>query len=228
MNIEKDSLNTGDFDLFIFDWDGTLAIEPIWRKLNKKLNPLWRIRKAKARRLTASEAIAEEPKEVERHIYKKGAYESIMRTKTSFEVRSSDLLLLLLEPRLRAGAKQALSKLSRRGKLVTLVTDGVFYRVYREVEKLGMLEYFEAMLSLQAINRLKPDPLGAELMLKTLNVKKSRAVYIGDMADDILFAKYAGIKSCAVAGGFDSYEYLEMHKPDFIFRSMKEFEEHIR
>ncbi|MGC8622433.1 MAG: HAD family hydrolase [Candidatus Micrarchaeia archaeon] len=224
----KNTLKLKDFDLFVFDWDGTLAVEPLLRRLNKRLNPIWIIKKFRARKLALSKEKEGRKRETEKYIYRKGIYNDIKQTRNRFEVRTSELLLLLLKPRLREGASELLSKLARENKTIILITDGVLYRVYREVTELGVLDYFEVILSLGAIDRLKPDPLGMKLILKTFNVEKDRSIYIGDMSDDILFAKYAGVKSCAVAGGFDSFEHLSSLRPDYIFRSIKELKKSVR
>jgi|GEM_PF-707285 len=231
MDTKQKRLRIEDYDFFLFDWDGTLCIEPPLRRLNKIINPFWRLKKRRSRQVnpnTSNDMIRPEHAGADKFIYRRGAFEKVKEYETGVEARLADISLLLFKPRLREGAKEVLEKLAHDSKEIALISDGALYRIFGEIENLGVLEYFEAILSLQSINRLKPDPLGIELMIKVLGAKKDRVLYFGDMVDDIMFAKYAGIKSVAVAGGFQSYYRLASYNPDFIFKSMSELEKELR
>ncbi|MEM3827278.1 MAG: HAD hydrolase-like protein [Candidatus Micrarchaeaceae archaeon] len=226
--MESSRFNVDDYDLFLFDWDGTLCVEPFLLKLNKVLNPSWRLKKMRANEEATQKSALLRNGDAAKHIYKRGAFEEINEIETEIEARMADISISLFKPRLREGAKMVLEKLSKRRKYIALITDGALYRIYREVEKLGVLNYFEALLSLQTIGKLKPNPLGAELMIKALKAEKKKTIYIGDMVDDILFARYAGIDICTIAGGFQSFNTLKRYKPKFIYRNMMEFEKSIK
>lgn len=61
---------------------------------------------------------------------------------------------------------------------------------------------------------LKPSPEGLEKILQKFNVKPEQAVMIGDSTHDIMAAKAAGMRSCAVTWGYRSKEILEKEQPD--------------
>ena len=105
---------------------------------------------------------------------------------------------------------------------MVLFSNGAEYRVLKELAYVGIEDYFEMIVSAQDLKALKPNPLGLEVIIKALRAKKERAIYIGDMTTDIAMAKYAGISSCAVSCGFDSYIKLKSTHPDYIFRSIEE------
>ncbi len=65
--------------------------------------------------------------------------------------------------------------------------------------------------------------MGLWLIAEELHVERERSIYIGDMSVDIMTAKFAGMGSCAIADGFQSYRDLEKVKPDYIFRNLGEF-----
>ena len=59
-------------------------------------------------------------------------------------------------------------------------------------------------------------------LLKKHEVEKESTLYIGDMPHDIDTARYAGIKSVAVLGGFGKKEELEQARPDYIIENISE------
>lgn len=53
--------------------------------------------------------------------------------------------------------------------------------------------YFDSTVCADDINKYKPDPGPLKLLLKQLNVKPDETLYIGDMYNDFLCAKNAGV-----------------------------------
>lgn len=62
----------------------------------------------------------------------------------------------------------------------------------------------------------KPDPYSIELILRELQIPKSRALYVGDSEADIQTAKNAGVKIASVSWGFRSEESLKILAPDYL------------
>ena len=52
-------------------------------------------------------------------------------------------------------------------------------------------------------------------VISELNTKKENAVMIGDGVNDILAAKAAGIRSCAIGSGLGNREALLSLNPDY-------------
>jgi HAD superfamily hydrolase (TIGR01509 family) len=187
------------------------------RLINEKLNPAVKYYKWASRRKQIS---AIEPHKA---IIKK---ESMSSKSREFENRvlskPINLSMSLLVPRLHNGVREVLEELDSRGKKIALLTNGNMYRVIKEIERLKIENYFDAIESAQALGAWKPSPIGIEVLIKSLKSDKKDTIYIGDSADDVDAARFAGIKSCVVANGFDSKQRLLLHKPDFMFESMEE------
>lgn len=67
------------------------------------------------------------------------------------------------------------------------------------LERIGVKEYFDVIVTTDDVKKLKPDPYGIELALKTLQV--NRAVYVGDTVDDAKAANNAGIPFIGISSG---------------------------
>ena len=71
-------------------------------------------------------------------------------------------------------------------------------------------------------DEFKPSPRGIEIALERLGAGSSNAVYIGDMAEDILAGKRAGVKTAAVLTGVHRKDKLAREKPDYMLGSVSE------
>ena len=94
-----------------------------------------------------------------------------------------------------------LKRLKKQGKIVAMATNRP--RIYTGliVKKLGILKYFDKILCADEINSLKPRPKILNLIIKQFKVKKSQAVYLGDMDIDMEAAARAKIDAIFMAGG---------------------------
>ena len=194
------------FDTFVFDWDGTLSSLKVLRLVNERINPYWRYRK--------SHALSEKVKKKNMHSKSRG-----IRMVAPFV----DVSFMVIRPKLHNDSREVLDELKKRRKTIALFTNGAEYRVLPELKKLKIDSYFKIIISAQEVGALKPNPAGLNIAIHHLKASKARTIYIGDMADDIIMAKYAKVASCAIAEGFDSYGKLKASKPDYIFTSMEEF-----
>ncbi len=210
------------FDTFIFDWDGTISKLGIIYLINRKLNPYWLYRKSRSFRGVREPRESEIRKYIG-NVYSREMY-AIRDRENLIMVRMIDVLHNFSRPKLNYGAGEVLRRLSRKGKSIAVFTDGNISRVLREAEELGVDRYIDAALSAQSIRRLKPDPLGLRLLLKELDSDKRRSLVVGDTYDDILSARRAGIRSCAVATGLSGFESLKTRDPDYLFRNFHELE----
>ncbi|MCL5099921.1 MAG: HAD family hydrolase [Candidatus Marsarchaeota archaeon] len=210
------------YKTFIFDWDGTLRGVSTARKLNAALNPHWRTKKSlsrgSVRKYTKDEIAANM-----RHVHTGRTLAELHEAETALLTFIGDLSLAFIVPRLSYGSRETLEALKEKGKEVALFTDAALWRVYRELDRLNVIGYFDAILSAQSIMRLKPDPLGIEILLRVLRANRRTTIYVGDSIDDIKLAENAGIASAAVTNGFDSASMLSKWRPDYMFTSMEEF-----
>jgi len=204
------------YDTFIFDWDGTLRKMSVLYYLNTILNPTYRYKKAKAKSGLKFISSVQAPKS-----HTKSSLEA-RELKNDIMVPLIDLYMLFSKPVLNYAAKEVLDVLDRKRLKIALFTDGSNYRVLKEINRLHIDKYFDTVLSAQSVGRLKPDPLGLKIIVSALKSKKSKTIYIGDMVDDVLAAKEAGIDSCSVAMGLSPFQELARYKPNYIFYNMEE------
>jgi phosphoglycolate phosphatase len=90
------------------------------------------------------------------------------------------------------------------------------------LEDHGLSGTFAAILGGDTSPCLKPDPCAIVKFMNDRNIKKDRALMVGDMTVDIETGKNAGIHTCAVTYGFDSKEKLIRSSPDFIIDDILE------
>jgi HAD superfamily hydrolase (TIGR01549 family) len=99
-----------------------------------------------------------------------------------------------------AGLKDTLSCLKSAGIQLGIYTgsDGTSFRA---LEKEGLLDWFEVVITSKDVTRHKPDPEGLLLCMERLGVEPSQAAYIGDSVPDIRAAHAAGVWSIGVLTG---------------------------
>ena len=108
-------------------------------------------------------------------------------------------------PRLLPGAKDALKSVRSKDFRVGLIsntgrTPGSMLRVV--MDKLGILEYFDATTFSNEILVRKPNQLAFNLTLERLRATPKTAVHVGDDIDkDVLGAKRAGMRAVHYAPG---------------------------
>lgn len=192
------------YDLFIFDWDHTLTTSTWFIALLSVA-----IRRRRGR-------IGERRREVhmpDRAIRNIKIDESFSRFYATFD----DIYSFAFRPKLKPGAAPLLESLKKKRKKVAVFSDSKTYRLLKETSSLGMLRYVDFALSAESIGYYKPDPTGLLILVDRFGVAKKRCLYIGDMAVDMLTARLAGVDSCGVADGIDSYDALKRANPKYLF-----------
>ena len=194
------------YKLFVFDWDGTLLYLRLPLAVNEAIKRALRLWNVSA------------PKKLVdmRKSYKSGAM-SEEKMKNHALVFVTDLIFMLSKPRLHNDTMKVLEALRKQHKQVALFSNAGRYRLTKELEYLGIKDYFKVVVSARDFHTTKPDPAGLKAILNTMNIAPGDAIYFGDMVDDIISAKLAKVASCAVADGFDSHHKLKSVEPDYIF-----------
>ena len=78
---------------------------------------------------------------------------------------------------------------------IAVCTDMTAHIQYRKIERLGLKNFIDCMISSEETGLEKPSPSMFELALKKLNVSASEAIYFGDSLErDIKGAANVGIK----------------------------------
>jgi len=97
---------------------------------------------------------------------------------------------------LRESAKKLIKQAQQRGK-VALISNFTYAPViYKSLRKVGINEFFNAVIVSEEVGWRKPSSHIFQLTLKCLEVQANDAVYIGDSPnEDIKGAKQAGLKT---------------------------------
>lgn len=192
-------------ELFIFDWDGTLVTSGALIRVSKMLKARYKL-------------------------------DYVLKHKEEYEVRSTNDLVMkegrsrivskmyqiyarFSSVKLKPGSEELLKLLKAKKKKVCIFSDSNATRLLSETRRTNVIKYVDFILSADSISRYKPDPSGILLIVDKYKVKKSRSVYIGDMASDVYASKFAGVNACAVADGLDPMPLIKDAKPDYLFES---------
>ena len=119
-------------------------------------------------------------------------------------------------------AKQTLNKLKNNGKLLGLVSNVGSKAINSAINKLGLDDIFEIVITRNHVSRLKPDPEGLLMAANSLKIDPDSILFTGDSYDDLGAAKAANMKSCYLSGGQDEINVDAGIQPDFIINRLKE------
>lgn len=141
--------------------------------------------------------LSENEKNIASHLYKEGIF------------RLWDKIVLI------DGIDEIIFNVKRKYKL------GIATNTYKEfiVSKLmesNLLEHFDSIIDWFSVKKRKPHPDPIIACMKELGSSPEETVYIGDMDDDILAGKNAGVKTIAVAWGWHPINKLIKYEPDII------------
>ena len=126
------------------------------------------------------------------------------------------------------GVEETLRELSKDYKL-GIVTSRVRERIY-EIPALAQLKkYFQVTVSYQDTTQHKPHPDPLHFACDKLQVNPSEAVYIGDVENDVIAGKAAGMKTILFAeasvGNPDACSYSFTALPTVV-KSLSNYERH--
>lgn len=154
-----------------------------------------------------------------------GNVEDVVRTLIKNEEVSLDELLnrydeLVVESLIHlqpySGVTELLPILRRVGVRVAAVTSGSHHSV-NALEKMGIKDYFEIIITSDHTNNPKPHPEGILLALKHMAVPVTEAAMVGDTIADIEAGKRANVaKTIAVTHGFGTIDDLRQAEPTHV------------
>ncbi|MCL4380705.1 MAG: HAD family hydrolase [Candidatus Marsarchaeota archaeon] len=212
-------INLNNYDLFIFDWDGTLNSLGILLNANEKIKrALKSIGILKNKRPARSADIKNNFIDIRSISFMKK--EQFRNRIFSFAI---DIFFMVSRPKLHRDSAAILRNLKQKNKKIALFTNGGDYRIKKELRHFGLDMYFDLVISARKLGALKPDPAGLKMICSRMKIKKQRALLVGDSLDDMISGKNAGIDLCAITDGFDSAAKLGEATPRYIFKSIEEF-----
>lgn len=96
------------------------------------------------------------------------------------------------------GMLELIVELKRQGYKMGIVTSRLTGTTLQGLEKFGIRECFEAVVTCEHTDKHKPDPEPVYIALDILGSKPEESIMIGDSKFDILCAKNAGVTSVLV------------------------------
>lgn len=117
-------------------------------------------------------------------------------------------------PKLVAGANTTILELESRGYRLGIVTSGTERRVKREIEQLGLISTFKAVICNEHIVNKKPHPEGLEKAMRLLESSRELCCYIGDAPEDMQMGKNAGVLTVGVPSSYPTSKHLLNERPD--------------
>ncbi len=88
------------------------------------------------------------------------------------------------------------------------------------LENLALKQYFDVIACGKDKSDLKPSPRLLRKVMKKLHIPRARAVYVGDMAIDVLAGRNAHVTTFAVRGGSSSATELRKAGPSRLLESI--------
>ncbi|MCS7459248.1 pyrophosphatase PpaX [Paenibacillus doosanensis] len=118
--------------------------------------------------------------------------------------------------------KETLGVLHKAGIKLGVVTSKVGVTTEMGLKLTGMYDYFSAIVTVDDVERPKPDPEGIRKALRALGSDPAGALMVGDSHYDIEAAHNAGIPSVGVAWSMKGVEYLRNYRPTYIIDDIRE------
>jgi phosphoglycolate phosphatase len=120
---------------------------------------------------------------------------------------------LLDTTRFYPGMEALLQRLSNKKKVV--VTNKPMEYTEMIIDGLNAGRYFDLVIGSDHTTPLKPDPYMVRSALERIRMTPELAVMVGDGVNDILAARAASVRSCAVGYGLSPAPILHAAGPDY-------------
>ena len=207
-----DSLDWGGIDLVVFDLDGTLynaqrlrAVMAMWlvtdalrQRSLATVRALAAFRRAREALGDASARRAVEFEALQYPLAARRAGCTPPELRNTVETWMEQRPLPWLRACRRPGVAEVFEGLRRAGKQVAVWSD---YPAYAKLQALGLSADLVVSASDAQVRRLKPDPVGLQVVLRHCGVAPARALMVGDRVDrDVAAASRAGVQALWLGG----------------------------
>ncbi len=125
------------------------------------------------------------------------------------------------EAAIKPHSVEVIRAIKTKGYLLGLVTNSGSKVTKLSLEKYQIASYFDAVVTRDNVERMKPSGEGLRKILELLHVEASEAVYVGDSWADVVAARENGVRNIAVEGGMSTRERLEESSPELILPSLE-------
>jgi len=126
------------------------------------------------------------------------------------------------------GVIEILQFLKERGALIALFTGKGIKTAVITMEKLGMKNFFDMVVTGSDVVNHKPSAEGIQKIINRFGLDPKNVLMVGDAVADVKAAREAGVSIAAVV--WDSYgkDSVLAMEVDYLFHSVKEFDRWIR
>ena len=124
--------------------------------------------------------------------------------------------------RLYPGVVEGLNFLASEGFRLGSVTNKAERFTIPLLKTLGIIDFFEIVISGDTLPRKKPDPMPLLHAAKRLGVSPGAALMLGDSRSDVKAARAAGFQIVCVSYGYNHGEDIRDYAPDAVIDSMAE------
>lgn len=118
--------------------------------------------------------------------------------------------------------RETLAQLHAAGVKLGVVTSKIRRTTEMGLRLTGMYDYFGTIVTVEDVEKPKPDPEGIRRALRELGGDASTAIMVGDSHYDIEAAHNAGVQSVAVSWSLKGREYLKRYEPTQIIDDIRE------
>lgn len=118
--------------------------------------------------------------------------------------------------------KETVAELNAAGIKLGIVTSKVRLTSLMGLKLCGLSDYFQTIVSVDDVQKAKPDPEGIRKAMKELGSNADQTIMVGDSHYDIEAAHNAGVQSAGVAWSMKGIDYLQSYKPTYIIDDIRE------
>ena len=122
------------------------------------------------------------------------------------------------------GVIETLDKLTKAGVKVVITSNNIRPVLNRLVERQGIAEYIDDIVSVEDVKNVKPAPDIAIEVLRRYNIKPEEALVVGDATLDMDMGREAGCHLCGVSFGSHSPEMLRERGAMYIIDHFSELQ----
>lgn len=132
-----------------------------------------------------------------------------------------------LIPELFPHVRETLEQLKNSGIRMSIASSRTSASLWAFLDDMGLKGYFEYVIGAQDCAEHKPSALPVLATLERLNVRRERAVVVGDMPVDILMGCNAGCRTVAVTYGNGNRADLIEAGADYVIDDIRELLQHL-
>ncbi|GAB2024907.1 HAD family hydrolase [Lactovum odontotermitis] len=120
------------------------------------------------------------------------------------------------------GTKEMLASLTKAGKQLFVASSKHSEALRRNLEILGIAEFFTEVVGSDLVTHYKPHPESIDFIVNKHSLERTETVMVGDAVFDLQMGKAASVRTCAVTWGSHSEEALRTENPDFVAHDNRE------